>query len=72
MSVLGTQRTSYTWTMRIGGRNTCLMSLGEFTTGLKHRLASEPGTMARYGWRGPHALGGAKDRWSGVGEKVLA
>lgn len=33
------------------------MSLGEFTTGLKHRLASGRGTTARYSGPGPRALG---------------
>lgn len=43
------------------------MSLGEFTTGLKHRLASEPGTTARYGWPGPQHSG---ERGSGLGIKL--
>lgn len=72
MYVLGTQRTSCMWTTRIGGRSTCLTSPGEFTMGLKHRLASGHGTTARYGWPGPGALRGTRGRWSGVGEQVLA
>lgn len=71
MCVLGMQRTLCTWTVRTGGRSMCLMSLGEFTTGLKHRLASGRGTMARYSGQG-HMHSGELEAgglgWGGRGD----
>lgn len=48
------------------------MSLGEFTTGPKHRLANGRGTMARYSWPRPNALRGTGGGRGLVGEKMLA
>lgn len=70
MCVLGTQRTSFTWTMRIGDKSMYLMSLGESTMELKPRLVSGPGTMDRYGWPWPHVPGGERGQWGGVREWV--
>lgn len=69
--LLGIQRTWCTWTMRTGGKNMCLMSLEESTMGQKHRLANEPGIMARYSWAGPCALeGDGREGRGGLGRML--